>query len=534
MDRTKYTSLLNKLGEGKSRTTNSLYNFSTSIFGQFITILMQFIVRTVFIHTLGKSYLGINGLFSNLFSLLSLTEFGVGNAILFKLYKPIATEDHRRAASLMQFYKKAYRFIGAAITVIALCLIPFLPHLIKDYDRLVTLNINATVIFLLYLVKTVSSYLFFAYKSAIIRANQKEYIINLLSYLFTIASGLLQIILLVIYPNLELYILISVLQVLMQNIVVAVLANKLYPYINDSTGQKIDREEVREIGKDCSALFLYKLNGVVLKATDNMVLSVFLGLEMVGLYSNYYVFYTTINSLFNRIFGSVSHSLGNLHTTHDVKHEYLVFERVLLITAILGGTAFAGIFVVSDEFVLNWAGKDWQIPQPFSFLMGFELYTLCYRVILSKYRTTMGLFQQAKWRPLAGMIINLVVSVALVRSWGICGVLVGTIVADWTTFMWYDPLIIHKYGFRKYRSTKCFYKTLAIYTIVVTTVSALDYLICSSVLVDYGWLSVIVHVIICALSIPSILLLIKHKSQEGQYLIGYIKRMTKKLLHAKQ
>ena len=93
------------MNKKNSRTTNTLYNFTSSIGGQFITILMHFVTRTAFIATLGKSYLGINGLFSNILTVLSLAEFGVGSAILFKLYEPISKEDHHRIAVLMKFYK---------------------------------------------------------------------------------------------------------------------------------------------------------------------------------------------------------------------------------------------------------------------------------------------------------------------------------------------------------------------------------------------------------------------------------------------
>ena len=115
-----------------SRVSNTIYNFVSSMGGQFITILMQFIVRTVFIKTLGKSYLGINGLYSNILNMLSLTEFGFSNAILFKLYEPIAKNDYKRLAQLMELYKKIYRIIGAIIAGVGLCLIPFLPILISD------------------------------------------------------------------------------------------------------------------------------------------------------------------------------------------------------------------------------------------------------------------------------------------------------------------------------------------------------------------------------------------------------------------
>ena len=117
-----------------------------------------------------------------------------------------------------------------------------------------------------------------------------------------------------------------------------------------------------------------RLNTVVLKSTDNIVLSIFLGLDKVALYSNYYIFYTTIQTLFAKIYNSISHSLGNLHTTNHKEREYLIFKATDLITVIIGGTAFIGLFVVGDEFIRVWLGETWVISQPFSFLLGLEVY----------------------------------------------------------------------------------------------------------------------------------------------------------------
>lgn len=505
-----------------SRTKNTIYNFATSMGGQLLSILIHFIVRTVFIKTLGKSYLGINGLFANILTMLSLTEFGVGSAILFKLYDPIAKKDKSRIVILLNFYKNVYRIIGLTITVLGLCLIPMLPTIIKDYNKLVSLNLNVYFIFLLYLAKTVSSYLFFAYKSAIIKADQKAYIINMISYLFTIGGGIAQIIFLLIIPKFEIYITISILQVIFQNIAIAIIANKIYPFITEKNVEKIEKKEIVEIIKDCGAIFLYKLNSVVLKATDNILLSIYIGLDGVALYSNYYVFYTTIQTLFVKIFSSVSHSLGNLHTTHDIEHEYKIFEITNLITAILGGTAFVGVFVVSDELVRVWIGKDWIIPQPFSFLLGLELYTCACRESLGKYRSTMGLFQQAKWRPLFAMVINLATSIVLVKKWGLCGVLVGTILADWSTFMWFDPIIIHRYGFGNYKSVYSYYQRLTLYTIIVLCFCSIDLFVARNIFIGKGWLSVIIHALICGITVPIGLVAFMSGKQEGKYIITKI------------
>ena len=515
-----------------SRTTNTVFNFASSVGGELISILMQFIVRTVFISTLGRSYLGINGLFSNILQMLSLAEFGVGSAIVFKLYEPIHEGDQKRIAILMRFYKTVYRLIGLFVGLVGIALIPFLPLLIKEYDKLAALNINAPLIFCLYLFKSVSSYLFFAYKGAIIKANQKEYIINLVSYFFTIGASLVQVVLLLVYPRFEIYVFIAVLQIILNNFACARIADQMYPYINEKSEEKLGRDEVKEVFKDCTALFLYKLNGVVLKATDNIVLSVFRGLGAVGLYSNYYIFYTTINSLLNKVFNSVSHSLGNLHASHEGDKEYEVFKATVLITAILGGTAGVGLFVVSDEFVHTWIGEDWVIPQPFSLLMGIEVFTLALRICISKFRTTMGLFQQAKYRPVFGMIINLIVSVALVQVWGISGVLVGTIAADWLTTMWFDPVIIHKYGYKnRYPVSKYFYSIIK-YFITAFSVGLVDYWIGTHIFVGFSWFSVIFHAAVVVLTVPTVLFALVYRKPEGAYVwnlaMGYIKKVFKK------
>lgn len=517
----------------KSRTTNTVLNFVSSLGGQFLTILLQFIVRTVFIQTLGRSYLGISGLFSNILSMLSLAEMGIGNAILFKMYKPIAEDDHRRISILMAFYKKVYRYIGLVVVILGVCLIPLLPFLVKGYSSLAELHINAVFIYILYLIETASSYFFFAYKSAIIKADQKAYLVTLVQYFTTTLASILQIICLYVYSNFTVFVFILIARTIGQNILTAMLANRLYPYIVDKPEGEISKQESLSIFKDCGALFLFKLNQVVIKATDNIVISAVIGLEMVGLYSNYYILYTTVNTFFNRVFDSVVHSLGNLHVESETKHEYDIYEAANFVTAILGGTAGVGIYVVADELVSTWIGPDWILATPFSLLMGIETFTLAFRKVIGRYRNSMGLFQQAKWRPLAGMLINLIVSIILANTWGICGVLVGTIVADWATYMWFDPLIIHKYGFNgKYHVRRYYYKFLK-YFVITCAIGFMNSHICSQLLIGHGWISVISHSVLCAVTVPGILLILHCRTTEGKYLIKVLKRYFNRFVNTK-
>jgi len=512
------------MGKKNSRIKNSLFNFVTSMGAQLVSIIMHFVSRSVFINTLGENYLGISGLFGNILSMLSLAELGVGTAILYRLYSPLAQNDKPKIQAWMHFYKQAYRIIGLVVACVGLCFIPFLPVMINDYEKLDMLGINAVFIYCLFLFKNVSSYLFFAYRSAIVKADQKEYLLTIVGYIITFSTTVLQIISLVLLKNFIVYLIIEIVMVFVQNIIFAVVAHKKYPYINEKPKEKVSREEVKNTIKDCLALMLYKINAIVLKSTDYIVLSVFMGLKFIGIYSNYYIFYTTIHTLFNKIFGSIVHSIGNLHATKKVEHEYLIFKTTLLTAIILGSTAGVGIYVVADELVATWIGTNWVIEQPFSLVMGLELFTLALCTALGKFRHAFGLFQQAKYRPIFSAIVNIVVSVIGVKYLGVVGVILGTIISYWTTFLVYDPVILFKHGFDGKYPVRQFYFSVLGNLLIVSAAGFGLKVLCSNFLVGLGWISVIAHVIICGVTVPLVLVLVNWKKSETQYLYGVFKK----------
>lgn len=524
-----------KRGPGeKTRTGFTLLNFASGIGGQLLNLVLQFAVRTVFVRTLGKEYLGINGVFSNILSMLSLAELGVGSAILFKLYEPIAQGDQRRIASLMRFYRTAYRYIGLVIAFLGLVMIPLLPYLVKDYQQLDALHINAVFIYLLYLLKTVSSYFFLAYKSAIIRADQREYIINIVLLFSAVLSSILQIVFLLLIPDFSIYVTILCAAVIGENLVIAHVADRMYPYIRDKNPERIGRQEVRGLLLDCGALMIYRINIAVVKGTDNLVLSAFLGLGTVALYSNYYLIYQAITIFLVRIFGSAAHSMGSLHAEHNLPHEYKIYRTMNLITAVIGGTACVGVACVADELIRTWIGAEWVIGQPFAILIGVEVYTLAIRIEVGRLRSSMGLFRQSKFRPLASMIINLGLSILLVIHWGINGVILGTIVSDWATVVWYEPIILHRYGFQNRYPVRNYYICLAKNSLTVALTGFGCYWLCRHVCVGHGWLSVIVHAAIVGIIIPVSVLSVSWGTEEGTYLrhkTRDILRMAAKKIH---
>lgn len=510
-----------------SRTRKSIINLTTSMFSQIILLVLKFVCRTVFIHTLGKSYLGINGLFSDILTMLSLTELGLDTAINFKLYKPLAENDQNRIRVLMKFYKYAYIVVGIIILIIGVCLIPFLPALISDYDTLKPLGINPVVIFLLFLMQSVTSYLFWAYRSAIIKADQNEYIITITSFVGQVITNILQIIVLIVRKDFYAYTALVIGGNILVNMITAYIAKKMYPTIFVKTKDHIEVSEIKDIFKDLGALFIYKINSVVLKATDNIVLSSFMGLAVVGLYSNYLLMYTTIKTLLAKFFSAIKASMGNLYASDDIEKQYNFFEIMNFTTFVLYGTACVGIAVVMDEMLSCWIGGEYVIQQPFSILIGIEVLFVGIKNNLGQVRNVTGAFRQMWHRPLIGIVINLMVSILLVNVIGIYGVIIGTIAADFFANLLIDPSIIHKVSLKGYKPVSVYYSRNAIHTIVLFGIGAADMMICRHVVVGYGVVSVIIHALICAITVPLTYILVFWKRHECVYLRGIILKFVK-------
>lgn len=511
-----------------SRTKNSMLNILTSFGGQILMTLLRFITRTVFIATLGKTYLGVNGYFADIINMLSLTELGFDTAINFKLYKPLAEHDKKRVRVLMNFYKVAYRCVGLVILCIGLLLIPLLPFLIQDYSKLADLNINATLVFILFLMQSVSSYLFFAYRSAIMQANQKKYILDIADYSIIILTNLSQILVLVIWHNFIIYTVMVIVFNLLQNLLNAFITQKYYPEYFIKEKDKLSKEEVKDLFKDCGALFIYKVNGTVLKASDNMVLGAFAGLDVVGLYSNYLLIYSSLRSFLRRFYTAVKASTGNLFATESIEKKYRFFETMNYLTIILYGTAAVGVAVCGNEFINTWVGEEFVIPQPFPILIGAEILISGLKQNLSQIRTVTGAFRQMWYRPLIGVIINLGVSIVLVNICGIYGVIIGTITADLLTSFIVDPPIIHRVSLGNYKPVSNYYKKNIIYIILLAILCTGNMFFSNNVFTGHRWLSVIVHGLLVCLTVPAAFLAIYWKTPECVYIRSLGKSTLKK------
>lgn len=459
------------MGE-RSRLQNSFFNMISGFASRILGMLTNFIVRTVFIQCLNSEYLGVNGLYSSILSMLSLAELGFGTAMVYSMYQPLANKDTEKLKQLMDLYQKVYAIIGAVILILGLSLTPFLEYLIKDAPDISGLKFY----YLLFLFNSVVSYWFFAYRNSLLQADQKAYIFTNYMSMFNVIKTILQIILLLVFHSYTIYLITQILCTIGQNICVALKVNRMYTFLKDKTEDKLPKSEKSRIFRDVKALMLSKVSHIVLNSTDNIIISAFVGINWVGLLSNFILIADSITSIICQITASISASLGNFFANEEKESGYIIFRRVEFLNFWLYGFSMIALIVLLNPFVTLWLGEDFVLNEGIIIALSINFFVAGFMNTLWTFRSTLGLFTQGQYRPLIVAALNIIISIGLSYIWGVAGVLAGTTISRACVNLWYDSWLIHRKGFEK--SVKPFFANyilkimlLGIVTIIVRYVS---------------------------------------------------------------
>ena len=483
-----------------------------------LAILLNFAVRTIFIYCLNEAYLSVNGLYSNILTVLSLAELGFGSAMVYRMYAPVAVKDYQKAAALLQFYKKIYIIIGVVIFFLGLCVIPFMDYIIKDKPDISGL----TLYYILFLVNTSISYWFSSYKASVLYADQKEYIKTNVQNTMAILQSGLQIVLLLLFRKYLLYLLIQLAGNIFLNLYVAHLVDKRYPEIQTYQGASLSAEERVQIRKDTEALVLSRFGHVALNGTDNIIISAVVGVLWVGRLSNYTLICDSITSVLCQITAAITGSLGNFFATEDKHAGYALFKKVEFLNFWLYGFSFIALVTLLDPFVQIWAGERFVLGLPISIAIAINFFVAGYMNTLWVFRSTIGLFKQGKFRPILVAILNIILSIFLGKLWGVFGVLFATFLSRAAISLWYDPLILHRYGFEV--SCKPFFaryfRRVLLLTAILIVMLTIRYVVLSSATTV---LRFAVMTIVTAIVPNAIFWLAYHRCEEYAYFRSIVK-----------
>lgn len=485
--------------EQKSRTEYSALNTTAIMVSQMIAFVAGYLVRVVFTRLMSESYVGINGLFLDIINVLAFTELGVGIAITFALYKPVADGDTEKQKSLMRLYRDIYRIVSLVIFGAGLLVIPFLGVFIKNKPDVE----NLTLIYLMYLTNSALSYLF-VYKKTLIDAHQRMYIGVLYQQGSLLVQYAAQVVVLVVTRNFMLYLLVAMIRTVLCNMLIARHANKLYPHLKEKDVKPLPREERQSITRNIRAMLMHKLGGTVVNNTDNLLLSSMVGIVSVACYSNYYLIIASIHLVLSQMFQGITASVGNLGVNEDGKRIRRVFEAIFFMDQWIYGFAAICLYELLSTFIGISFGAQYIFDPMIVLILCVNFYVNGMRQATLVFRDSLGLFWYDRYKSVFEAAINLIVSILLARKLGTAGVFLGTFVSTMTTSAWVEPLVL--YRVRLKHTPWSYYGKYILYTAILLAAAALTNYCCNLIQAE-GWRLLLLRLPICV-AVPNVVLLV--------------------------
>ena len=289
-----------------SRVKNASRNIVWGVLNKIVVLLLPFITRTVMIYTLGMEYVGLSSLFTSILQVLSFAELGIGSALVFSMYEPMAENDDKKICALLNLYKKTYRIIGVIILVAGLAILPFLNYFVNGS---VPNNINLQILFVIYLLNNLAGYFLFAYKQALFTAAQRVDVISKVGMILQLFLSIFQVVILILFKNYYMYSIAIPIVTVVNNIIICVVSDRKFPQYK--CYGCICKEEKKEIEKKVGGLLFQKIGNIILTSADTIVISSFLGLRVLGIYNGYYYVITALLGFLAVIQQAIIPAIGN-------------------------------------------------------------------------------------------------------------------------------------------------------------------------------------------------------------------------------
>lgn len=473
-----------------NRAKNAGRNVVFGMFLKIYQIFVPFIMRTVILYCMGEKYLGLNSLFSSILQVLNLAELGVGSAMVYSMYKPIAENDTQTISALVRLYRIYYHCIGGVIAVLGLLLIPILPNLIHGD---IPAGINITVLYLLNLAATVLSYWLFAYKNSLLQAHQRDDVASKVMIVTTTIQYGLQAFILFSLKDYYLYVLVMLATQAITNIVTAAIVDKMYPEYRPKGN--LPREYVRKINGRIRDLFTAKLGGTLVNSGDTVIISAFLGLTPLAIYQNYSYIMKSVISLVVILFTACTAGIGNSLVTETIDKNYNDFKKFNLLISWISTIAVSCFICLYQPFMLLWTQrKDFLLPMGCVVLFGIYFHVYILQQLSATYKDAGGIWHEDRFRPLCSAIVNLLLNLILVKRYGVYAIILATIISYLFVAM---PWLTHNlFSIMFKRSPKEYIFKNFVYAVVIVLAAASCYFI-TTFLPNCGILTIILRLLVC-------------------------------------
>ncbi len=506
---------------------NTIENVFWGAINKIILTVFPFLVRTIILKTLGADYIGINGFFQSILSFLNISDLGISTAIICTMYKPVANEDRKSICALMRLYRNAYRLISIIILSVGIILLPFLNFFIKGD---VPENINIYILYIIYLINTVSGYIFGGYRDCLFSAHQQNDIQYKIQTLTIALQYIGQVIVLLFWSNYYVYAIFLPLSTIMYNLLIAFFSKKLYPqYLCKG---KISNEQLKHIKKQIVGLMIGKINVVVRNSLDNVFISSFMGLLIVGMYSNYYMIISSVMAFIDIISVSLVAGIGNRIVTETKEKNYVEFDRLYFCIQWITGICAICVCCLIQPFISIWAGDDFLLKDMMAIISG--LYVLIGKINLigGVYSSALGLWWEMRIYSMVDIPINIFMNWFFVYKWGAYGIILATIICMIVYDIPISQWILFKKHFGSDKYKKFLFRVYK-YLGVTVIIGSITYFVCNLVILN-DWIKILYSSIVC-LFIPNILYwIVYHKTNNFDFFISIVHDTLNKFLMKKR
>lgn len=500
------------------RTKNATRNIIFGVILKVYQIAVPFIMRTAMIYFMGVQYLGLNSLFASVLQVLNLAELGVGSAMVYSMYKPIAEDDNTTICALMNLYRTYYRAIGMIIAVVGAALTPFIPKLISGD---VPSGINIYILYLLNLGATVLSYWLFAYKNSILQAHQRTDVVSKVTLVTSTIQYALQLFVLWAFKNYYLYVLVMLATQAITNMATALVADKLYPQFKPRGS--LPKQEVSKINHRIRDLFTSKIGAIIVNSADTIVISAFLGLTALAVYQNYYFILTSITGFITVIFSAVTAGIGNSLVVETKEKNFQDLNVFTFIICWIAGFCSCCFLNLYQPFMELWVGKDLMLD--YAIVICFVIYFYVYEVnqLLNTYKDAGGIWHEDRFRPLVTAICNLLLNLIMVQFWGLYGIILSTVLSMLLVGM---PWLFHNLFTMLFenKNMKKYVASIVFYVFVSACAGAVSVIVCNRINLGL-WITLVVRLILCIIIPNAIFLAVYHRTDEFKQSVLLVNKM---------
>lgn len=444
------------------RTRRSILNVFVTLSTNAIILVTAFIVQKILIMKLGSDYNGINGLFTSVISMMSLTDLGIGSAIIYHLYRPVAKADYDVICSLLRFYRNSYLIISVVVLIIGCVLMVFIPGIVGN----VVINDNIYLIFLLFLFDCLVSY-FLSYKKSLLYAYQLNFVIDGIHFIYYILQNIVQIFVLVFYQNFILFLLLKTICKIIENITISMYITKHYPFTKKKWVKPLSNDIRSDIFKKIKALLFHRLGRLLVTGSDSLVITGILGILQMSLYTNYHLIIGGITALLNKIFETLTSSVGNFLLDSNQNQRYEIYRKIDFLNFWFFGCASVVLFSVMQPFIVLWVGEKYLLKNTTLFFLIINFYQEGMRASILTFKDAAGIYHEDRFIPIIESSLNVIISIILALKLGISGVFIGTLLSSAIVYFYSYPKYVCRPLFNMRRSDYIYQTFVHLFIVVV-------------------------------------------------------------------